>query len=122
LSFSRRIYSKIFSGKNAGLKLEDYKEGDKQIPYAVLGEFKGQELEGMRYEQLLPYVQPADGDAFKVVLGDFVTTEDGTGIVILRPVSEPTISAPQNERAGFPDARRRQGRFTPEVIDFAGEL
>jgi isoleucyl-tRNA synthetase len=57
----------------------------KAVPYKLLKEFKGAELEGLRYEQLLPFTQPTDGDAFRVVLGDFVTTEDGTGIVHIAP-------------------------------------
>ena len=61
-----------------------FKAGDKVIPYKVVAEFKGSELEGVRYEQLLPFVQP-EGDAFRVILGDFVTTSDGTGIVHIAP-------------------------------------
>ena len=74
-----------FSPKNAELALEDYKEGDKKIPFKVLSEFKGKEIVGCDYEQLLPYQQPVDGDAFKVISGDFVTTEDGTGVVHTAP-------------------------------------
>jgi isoleucyl-tRNA synthetase len=81
---------KYFSDKNADLPLSDYKAGDKAVPFEVLGEFSGAELEGLRYEQLLPFAQPTDGDAFKVITGDFVTTEDGTGIVHTAPSLEPT--------------------------------
>lgn len=82
---AKDLVAKKFSEKNADLKLEDYKEGDKNLPYQVISEYKGTELEGIRYEQLLPYQQPDDGDAFKVLIGDFVTTEDGTGIVHIAP-------------------------------------
>ncbi|MDP2386596.1 MAG: isoleucine--tRNA ligase [Bacteroidota bacterium] len=61
-----------------------FKAGDKVIPYKILAEFNGFDLEGLRYEQLLPFVKP-DGDAFRVILGDFVTTSDGTGIVHIAP-------------------------------------
>lgn len=61
-----------------------FKAGDKIIPYKIIAEFKGAAIEGVRYEQLLPFVKP-DGDAFRVILGDFVTTSDGTGIVHIAP-------------------------------------
>ena len=76
-----------FSAKNMDLRIQDYKEGDKAIPYSVVQEFPGNQLVGVRYEQLMPYLQPDyDADkAFVVVAGDFVTTEDGTGIVHASP-------------------------------------
>ena len=74
----------LFNPKAEGLAIEDYKEGDKLIPYKVIAEFKGSELAGVEYNQLMPWVRP-DGDAFKVITGDFVTTEDGTGIVHIAP-------------------------------------
>ena len=77
-------FSAYFNKKAEGLALEDYKEGDKLIPYQIVAEYKGPELEGIRYEQLLPWMQPM-GDAFRVILGDYVTTEDGTGIVHIAP-------------------------------------
>ncbi|MDR1757223.1 MAG: isoleucine--tRNA ligase [Culturomica sp.] len=73
-----------FNPKAAGLSLEEYQTGDKLIPYQVIGEFKGSDLAGIRYEQLIPWMKPA-GDAFRVITGDFVTTEDGTGIVHIAP-------------------------------------
>ncbi len=66
------------------LAMEDYKPGDKKIPYRVLGEMSGRELIGIRYEQLMPMVRP-DGKAFEVISGDYVTTADGTGIVHIAP-------------------------------------
>jgi len=65
--------------------LEEYKTGDKQVPYKIIEEYKGAQFENIRYEQLLPYQQPVTGDAFFVVIGDFVTTVDGTGIVHIAP-------------------------------------
>ncbi|MEI7803306.1 MAG: isoleucine--tRNA ligase, partial [Bacteroidota bacterium] len=83
------ILAKVLVGKyfdsnfeNAEMKFE---AGKKELPWKIISTFKGKDLEGIRYEQLLPYQQPTDGDAFKVVLGDFVTTEDGTGIVHTAP-------------------------------------
>ncbi len=72
--------SAYFNPKAADVKLEDYKAGDKLIPYKVLEEYKGKELVGMSYEQLIPVI-PLEKPAFTVVIGDFVSTEDGTGIV-----------------------------------------
>ncbi|MEE0937235.1 MAG: isoleucine--tRNA ligase [Bacteroidales bacterium] len=70
--------------KNAGLTFEEYKKGDKDIPFEVLAECKGADLIGFDYEQLMNFVAPM-GDAFRVIGGDYVTTEDGTGIVHIAP-------------------------------------
>ena len=77
-------FSAYFNPKAESLALEDYQAGDKLIPYRKVGEFKGPELEGIRYEQLMPWMCP-EGDAFRVILGDYVSTEDGTGIVHIAP-------------------------------------
>ena len=84
---AKDLVSKYFSEKNKDLKLEDYKPGDKAIPFQIVEEFTGKQLVGINYEQLIPYVQPLyDADkAFHVVAGDFVTIEDGTGVVHISP-------------------------------------
>jgi isoleucyl-tRNA synthetase len=84
---AKDLAGKYFSEKNKDLKLEDYKTGDKAIPYQRVQEFSGKDIVGVRYEQLMPYLQPLyDADkAFQVVSGDFVTTEDGTGVVHTSP-------------------------------------
>ena len=69
-----------FNAKAKDLALADYKPGDKLIPYEIVARYKGSDLTGMHYEQLLPWVNPGEG-AFRVIPGDYVTTEDGTGIV-----------------------------------------
>ena len=76
--------SAYFNPKAADIPFEDYKHGDKLVPYKIVGEWKGSELKGMNYEQLVPWVNPGEG-AFCVITGDFVTTEDGTGIVHIAP-------------------------------------
>jgi isoleucyl-tRNA synthetase len=88
---ARVLMEKYFPAKNKELALAAYKPGDKQIPFEVMQEFEGSKLVGIRYEQLMPYVPvPYDADkAFQVVSGDFVTTEDGTGVVH----SSPTFGA-----------------------------
>ena len=115
---AKDLSNKYFPEKNAELKFEDYKPGDKNIPFTVLGEFLGWELEGLRYEQLLPFSQPTDGDAFKVVIGDFVTTEEGTGIVHIAPSfgADDFRVAKQNGIGSLTLVDKR-GRFLPEVND-----
>lgn len=78
------LVSSLFNPKAADLALEDYNPGDKLVPFKIVGSWKGSELAGMQYEQLIPWVNPGEG-AFKVIAGDFVTTEDGTGIVHIAP-------------------------------------
>ncbi|MDR1344939.1 MAG: isoleucine--tRNA ligase [Tannerellaceae bacterium] len=73
-----------FNPDGAGLDFDDYKHGDKRIPWRITGEWTGAGLVGMEYEQLIAWVNPGEG-AFKVIQGDFVTTNDGTGIVHIAP-------------------------------------
>jgi isoleucyl-tRNA synthetase len=84
---AKDLLGKYFSEKNKALPLDQYKPGDKAIPFEIVQEFSGKQLVGIRYEQLIPYLQPYyDADkAFQVIAGDFVTTEDGTGVVHTSP-------------------------------------
>ena len=84
LVLAKNLQATHFDMRNESLAFEDYKPGDKKIPYQVLAEYSGTELEGVNYEQLIGWVKPK-GDAFRVITGDFVTTEDGTGIVHIAP-------------------------------------
>lgn len=81
---AKDLVAAYFNVKAEGIALADYTVGDKLIPYQIVGEWKGTELAGMKYEQLVPWVNPGEG-AFRVITGDFVTTEDGTGIVHIAP-------------------------------------
>jgi len=82
---AKDLVSAHFNPKAAGLELDSYKVGDKLVPYKVLDiEYKGADLVGLEYEQLIPWVNPGKG-AFRVISGDYVTTEDGTGIVHIAP-------------------------------------
>ncbi|CCY80829.1 isoleucine--tRNA ligase [Prevotella sp. CAG:1185] len=74
-----------FNTKNENNDLSSYKKGDKVIPYKIVGHYKGTDLVGMKYEQLLPMIKPMTDGAFRVIPGDYVTTEDGTGIVHIAP-------------------------------------
>jgi len=84
LMLAKDLLNAHFNPKNAELSFDDYKPGDKKIPFKVLEEYSGEELAGINYEQLIDWVKP-NGDAFRVITGDFVTTEDGTGIVHIAP-------------------------------------
>ncbi|GHT72663.1 hypothetical protein FACS189456_1790 [Bacteroidia bacterium] len=81
---AKDLVAKHFNSQAENLDFEAYKTGDKLVPYKVLGECKGKDLEGLQYEPLIPWVTP-NGSAFRVITGDFVTTEDGTGIVHIAP-------------------------------------
>lgn len=81
---AKELVGSYFNPKAQEISLTEYKSGDKLVPYQIIDEISGSQLEGIRYEQLIPWIKP-DGDAFRVITGDFVTTEDGTGIVHIAP-------------------------------------
>ncbi len=81
---AKELLGAYFSEKNSDLDFDAYVQGDKKIPFKVIGECSGEQLTGVRYEQLIPWIKP-NGDAFRVITGDFVTTADGTGIVHIAP-------------------------------------
>jgi isoleucyl-tRNA synthetase len=84
LILAKERFSTYFPESNSEISLNAYRDGDKEVPFKVLSEYKGSELKNIEYEQLLSWIDPGEG-AFRVVLGDFVTTEDGTGIVHIAP-------------------------------------
>ncbi|MCG8318919.1 MAG: isoleucine--tRNA ligase [Cytophagales bacterium] len=119
-----------FSEKAKGLSIEDYQPGDKLIPYKVVESYTGADLEGMAYEQLLPYV-PLPHPAFTVVIGDYVTTEDGTGIVHIsktfgaddfRTCEQHGIPGVmvKDELGNYVPIVDKKGKFVKEITDFAG--
>jgi len=105
LILAKNLLAAHFDPKNAELALDDYATGDKKIPYQILGEYSGTQLEGLNYEQLINWVKPK-GDAFRVITGDFVTTEDGTGIVHIAP----TFGADDDRVA-------KQSGISPLIVD-----
>ena len=110
-----------FNPKAAELSLSDYKPGDKLIPFRVVGEWKGPELEGMRYEQLIPWVNPGD-NAFRVILGDYVTVEDGTGIVHIAPTFG-ADDAKVAKVAGIPALLLKDKNGNPRpMVDMTGKF
>ena len=110
-----------FNKKAEDIALEDYKPGDKLIPFKVIGEYKGPELVGMEYEQLIPWVNPGEG-AFRVILGDYVTTEDGTGIVHIAPTFG-ADDAQVAKAAGVPPLQliNKKGELRP-MVDLTGKF
>ena len=119
---AKDLMSKFFNEENHGSDLESYSIGDKNLPYCIIDELMGKDLIGLNYDQLLKYSQPKNGDAFKVLSGDFVTTEDGTGIVHLAPSfgADDNLVAKKNG-IGSLTLVDEQGRFTKEVVDFSGQ-
>jgi isoleucyl-tRNA synthetase len=126
-------FSKGFEAKETLAELSSYEAGSKVIPYVVLGTCQGKELLGFTYEQLLPYALPAENPekAFVVIPGDFVTTEDGTGIVHTAPTfgaddakvaSDAGVPAMlvHDDRGNLVPLVDLQGRFRPEMGEFAG--
>ena len=110
-----------FNPKAAELSLSDYKPGDKLIPFRVVGEWKGPELEGMRYEQLIPWVNPGE-NAFRVILGDYVTVEDGTGIVHIAPTFG-ADDAKVAKVAGIPALLLKDKNGNPRpMVDMTGKF
>ena len=118
---AKKLMGKYFSEKDKNLSLTDYKAGDKSIPFEIVSECTGKDLESLQYEQLMPYAQPEEGDCFRVLLGDFVTTEDGTGIVHIAPSfgADDNLLAKQNG-IGSLTLVNTQGKFMDAVTDFAG--
>ncbi|MCI6524136.1 MAG: isoleucine--tRNA ligase [Parabacteroides sp.] len=118
---AKDLLSAYFNPKAADLALSDYKPGDKLIPFSVVGEWKGPELVGMHYEQLIPWVDPGEG-AFRVIPGDYVTTEDGTGIVHIAA----TFGADDNRVSkanGVPGVmlKDKDGNMRP-MVDLTGKF
>lgn len=137
---AKNLVEAQFAGKfyrvDSKPELLDYVSGGKKIPYYIVKEFKGKDLKGIRYEQLLPYALPFEHpeNAFRVILGDFVTTEDGTGIVHIAPTfgADDAMVAkqakPEVPPMLVPDENGNpvplvdlQGRFRPEMGDLAGK-
>ncbi|MGC1390391.1 MAG: class I tRNA ligase family protein, partial [Bacteroidales bacterium] len=112
---AKDLLNSLFPASNAGLEFSEYKPGDKKIPFRVSAEFSGTELEGIIYEQLIDWMNPGEG-AFRVLTGDFVTTEDGTGIVHIAP----TFGADDykiGKENGVPPlmVKRKDGSYGPMV-------
>lgn len=137
---AKNLVGKQFDGKYKQVEtkpeLIEFNEGDKKIPFYVVKEFIGKDLVGITYEQLLPYALPNDKpeNAFRVILGDFVTTEDGTGIVHTAPTfgADDALVAKQaspevppmlvrDENGNLVPLVDLQGKFRPEMGEFAGK-
>jgi len=122
---AKALVSKYF--KEEGLSLTSFAEGDKMVPWKELATFKGSQLNGLRYEQLMPFEanNPAniEGDPFKIIIGDFVTTEDGTGIVHTSPAfGADDYKVGQKNNLGIITLVDRAGKFIDGVGEFAGRF
>jgi len=132
---AKNLISKHFKAEGQQISFQDYNLGDKTIPWEIAAEFVGEELLGLRYEQLLPYITNEEllEKAFRVIAGDFVTTEDGTGIVHAAPTyggddfrvakenDVPGIFVKDENGKDVPTVDRT-GRFVKEITDFAGRF
>lgn len=130
---AKNLISKHLKSEGQNIDLKDYKFGDKVIPWEVCAEFSGAELVGLRYHQLFPYITSEElrKKAFRVIDGDFVTTEDGTGIVHAAPTygaddfrvckehGVPAILVKDENGKDAPTVDRT-GKFVKEITDFAG--
>jgi len=130
---AKELVGKYFKAEGENASFEDYKDGDKIIPWTIQDTFKGTDLLGLHYEQLMPYVTNADleKNAFRVIPADFVTTADGTGIVHTASVfgaddfrackenNVPSVMVKDEFGKDVPLVNK-QGRFVDEVTDFAG--
>lgn len=118
---AKALLSSYFNSEAENADFQSYKQGDKLIPYQVVGEWKGADLVDMHYEQLLPYVNPGEG-AFRVIPGDYVSTEDGTGIVHIAPTfgADDAFVAKQ---AGVPPLQMltAKGKLAP-MVDLQGRF
>lgn len=124
---AKNLVSKYFKKDSENGNIEEYKEGDKLIPWKTLKSFKGSELEGLHYEQLLPFEANTssiikdttpEADPFRVIVGDFVTTEDGTGIVHTAPAfGADDFKVGKKNNLGILTLVDKRGRFLPGVKD-----
>nr|MCU0423382.1 isoleucine--tRNA ligase [Bacteroidia bacterium] len=115
---AKELLGKYFKPEQETLEFQSYQPGDKHIPFKVLDEVTGNELAGISYEQLLPFVKVDNGDAFKVITGDFVTTEDGTGIVHIAPsFGADDFKVAKQNGIGSLTLVDKRGKFLPEVQD-----
>ncbi|MDB5201636.1 MAG: isoleucine-tRNA ligase [Ferruginibacter sp.] len=129
---AKNLVSKYFKADAAALSFEDYKEGDKLIPWTILAEYKGKDFEGMTYEQLLPSeintlekireITPG-AEPFKIITGDFVTTEDGTGIVHTAPAfGADDYKVGKKNNLGILTLVDKEGKFVDGMGEFSGRF
>ena len=128
---AKDLIGKFFKPEHENADFETFELGSKIVPWSILEEYQGKELVGISYEQLMPYVTP-EKEAFRVIAGDFVSTEDGTGIVHIAPTfgaddkrvadiaNIPGIVV-EDENGNEVPLVNKQGRFVSEVTDFANE-
>ena len=118
---AKALLSKWFKDENKDGDFDAFEAGSKNIPWSIMAVFTGADLEGLRYEQLLDYQQPENGDAFRVIPGDFVSTEDGTGIVHIAPsFGADDMQVAKAAGIGSLTLVDKQGKFIDGVGEFSG--
>jgi len=121
LILAEDLLSYWFKPEQAEVPLDQFQEDSALIPYELTGKYTGADLQGIQYEQLFPFAQPEDGRAFEVLIGDFVSTEDGTGIVHLAPsFGADDMRVAKKNGIGSLTLVDKQGKFTAEAGEFAG--
>jgi len=132
---AKELLASYFDSELENASFSEFNAKAKKVPWKIISEMKGSELVGERYEQLLPYVQPHEGDPFKIIAADFVTTEDGTGIVHIAPtfgaddfrvgklnnIPPLTVPDPENENRRIPLVDKK-GKFVSQMGEFAGRF
>ena len=118
---AKDLLNAMFPEANASLEISDFNPGDKKIPFKVLDEFNGSVLDGLYYEQLIDWVRP-DAGAFRVITGDFVTTEDGTGIVHIAPTFGADDYRAGKENGIPPLVVKRKDGTTGPMVDKRGYM
>ena len=119
---AKNLLNSLFPESNSELSFPEYKPGDKKIPFRVLDdEFEGRKLEGINYEQLIDWINPGAG-AFRVLTGDFVTTEDGTGIVHIAPTFGADDYKVAKENSVPPLIVRRKDGSSGPMVDRRGYM
>ena len=119
---ARNVIDRWFSPNNENLPFESFDPTKNIIPYKILRTFRGLDLLNVRYEQLLPYAKPDRGDPFRVIIGDFVSTEEGTGIVHIAPsFGADDFRMDKLYDIGALTLVDKQGKFTKEMGEFAGK-
>ncbi|HPZ36568.1 MAG TPA: isoleucine--tRNA ligase [Bacteroidales bacterium] len=120
---AKNVLNRWFNPEHENLPFEAFDQAKNIIPYTIIRTIKGAELANIRYEQLLPYAKPDRGDPFRVIIGDFVSTDEGTGIVHIAPsFGADDFRMDKIYNIGALTLVDKQGKFTDEMGEFAGKF
>jgi len=120
---AKNVLNRWFNPEHENIPFEAFDQAKNIIPYKVIRTIKGDKLANIRYEQLLPYAKPDRGDPFRVIIGDFVSTDEGTGIVHIAPsFGADDFRMDKIYNIGALTLVDKQGKFTDEMGEFAGKF